>query len=466
VSSLALSPGSHNKAKDFEHIFLDFMQMREFSKHPLIMKSAKGVWYEDVNGKRYLDGVSGIFVVNVGHGNTRVIDAMQKQLHELTFNPPLHSTNLRALELVELITSLTPGDLRTVKLFSGGSEATEAAMKLAKQYHKQTGNSGKYKVISLYDGYHGATMGALGASGVTKRKVAFEPFAPGYLHVFPPTCYRCPYGLDYPDCDVVCARIVEQVVKKEDPSTISAFILEPISNTGGITTPPERYFSILREICDKYNIVLIFDEVITGFGRTGNMFAAQTFGTIPDIICMGKGMASGYAPIGAIAFNDRIANAFLGGEEEHVEFNHGHTFGGNPLSCAAAVASIREIKERDLPGRARESGAKIVKRLSELDHLGIIGDIRGKGLLVGAEFVANRKTKEQFPEGLRFGVQVGTRALENKVLLRYDPNWIAFAPPLIIENEEIDVMMNVFNESLQQVFATAKSRTLASPTKT
>jgi adenosylmethionine-8-amino-7-oxononanoate aminotransferase len=449
--------GGSYEGTDFERLFLDFMQMREFSKHPLVMKSAKGVWYEDVNGNRYLDGLSGIFVVNVGHGNGRVIDAMVKQLHELAFNPPLHSTNVRALELADLLASLTPGDLHTVKLFSGGSEATEAAMKLARQYHKQSGNPRKYKVISLYDGYHGSTMGALAASGVTKRKVTFEPFGPGYLHVFAPTCYRCPYGLDYPNCEVLCARVIEDVIKKEDPSTVSAFIVEPISNTAGITTPPDDYFRILREICNRYNVLLIFDEVITGFGRTGSMFAAQTFGTTPDIICMGKGMASGYAPIGGIAFADRIADAFLGTEEEQVQFNHGHTFGGNPLSCAAAIANIGEIKDRNLLQRAQESGLKIVKRLQELDDRGIVGDIRGKGLLIGAEFVRNRKTKEQFDERLRFGIQVGKRTLDRRVLLRYDPNWIAFAPPLIIENNEVDMMMNAFDESLDDVLVVANS---------
>ena len=441
----------------YEHLFLDFMQMKEFSKSPLIMKNAKGVWYEDVNGNKYLDGISGIFVVNAGHGNSRIIRAMKEQLDELTFNPPLQSTNLRALQLSELIASLTPGDLRTVKFFSGGSEATEGAMKLARQFHKQTGNPRKYKVISLYDSYHGATMGALGASGVTKRKTAFEPFGSGYIHAFPPTCYRCPYGLDYPDCEVLCATIVEQILRKEDPSTVSALIVEPISNTGGIVTPPESYFRILRDICDKFGILLIFDEVITGFGRTGEMFAAQTFGTTPDIICMGKGMASGYAPIGGIAFSDKIADSFLGSEEEQVQFNHGHTFGGNPLSCAAAVANIYELRERDLPHKARESGAKIIKRLQELDDLGVIGDIRGKGLLIGSEFVRDRKTKERFEERFRFGVQVGKTALQKGLIVRYDPNWIAFAPPLIIENDEIDIMMNQFSESLEHVLVMANS---------
>ena len=447
--------GAYNETS-IEHLFVDFMQMKEFAKHPLIMKKAEGVWYEDVNGKKYLDGLSGIFVVNVGHKNRRVLDAMKRQLEELSFAPPIHSTNLRALELADLISSITPGDLRTIKFFSGGSEATEAAMKLARQYHKQSGNPGKYKVISLYDSYHGATMGALAASGVAKRKTVFEPFASGYVHVFPPTCYRCPYALNYPECNILCARIVEQIVKKEGPETVSAFIIEPIGNTGGIVTPPPGYFEVLREICDKYNILLIFDEIITGFGRTGNMFAAQTFGVNPDILCMGKGMASGYAPIGGIAFSDRIAEAFYGREEDQVQFSHGHTFGGNPLSCAAAIASIKEVQDRNLPNKARENGEHIVHTLERLQNSNVIGNIRGKGLIVGAEFVKNRNTKDRFDERLNFGVRVGKTAVEKGLILRFDPNWIAFAPPLTIENNEIDTMMNIFTDSLDTILMTAK----------
>ncbi len=428
--------------------------MKEFAKNPLIMKSAKGVWYEDVNGKKYLDGLSGIFTVNCGHGNRRIIEAIKNQLETLSFAPPLHSTNVNALTLRDLIVSVTPDDLRTVKLLSGGSESTEAAMKLARQYHKQTGNPGKYKVISRYEGYHGATMGALAASGVAKRKTAFEPFGPGYIKVFPPTCYRCPYKLEYPVCGIFCVQIIENVIKQEDPSTVASLIVEPIGNTGGIITPPQEYFTILREICDKYNILLIFDEIITGFGRTGEMFASQTFNTTPDIICMGKGMSSGYAPIGGIAFKDTVAEAFLGKEEQKVQFNHGHTFGGNPLSCAAAIASITEIRERDLPRRARESGAIVWKRLEELrDKVGIIGDIRGKGLLIGIEFVKDVRTKEQFPDSVSFGLQVGKAALRHGLIIRADPHWVALAPPLVIEKGEIDEMINRFSDSVQEVLS-------------
>ena len=443
-------PKSGFNTNSIEHMFLDFMQMREFAEHPVIMKKAQGVWYEDTAGKMYLDGLSGVFVVNVGHGNKRVIDAMKKQLDEISFAPPLHSTNLRAVELAQLLRSVLPGDLHTIKLLSGGSEATESAMKLARQFHRQTGNPHKYKVISRYEGYHGATMGALAASGITKRRVTFEPFGPGYIHVFPPTCYRCPFGLEYPECAVLCSTIIEKVVKQEDPSTVSAIVVEPIGNTGGIITPPEEYFKILREIADKHRILLIFDEIITGFGRTGSMFAAQTFGVTPDIICMGKGMSSGYAPVGAIAFNDEIARAFFGKAEDNVQFNHGHTFGGNPLSSAAALASISEIKDRDLPRNAREMGLRVWKRLEELKELGVIGDIRGKGLIIGVEFVKDPKTKEQFQDGVNIGLKLGKKALQKGLILRADPHWVAIAPPLVINIEETDKMMDIFSESLRE----------------
>jgi adenosylmethionine-8-amino-7-oxononanoate aminotransferase len=440
--------------ENLKHIFLDFQQMEEFAKEPLVMKKAYGVWYEDIYGKKYLDGLSGVYVVNVGHGNKRVIEAIKKQLDEICFSPPLHSTNMKALELVKLIGKITPEDLNTVKLFSGGSEATEAAMKLARQYHKQTRNPSKFKVLSGYESFHGVTLGSLSATGITRRKSIFEPLLSGYIHFFLPKCYRCPYNLEYPKCDLLCARIVERIVKEEEPNTISSLIIEPICNTGGIITPPKEYLPILREICDKYNIIMIFDEIITGFGRTGNMFAAQTFKTTPDIICMGKGMASGYSPVGAIAFRDSIAEAFYGKEEEKVEFSHGHTFGGNPLSSVAAIATITEIIEENLMENARNMGEYLWKGLEELKDLGVIGEIRGKGLLIGIEFVKDVRTKERFED--KFGIKVGKLALKKGLIIRYEPNWAAFAPPLIVSKDELDMMVSIFRESIEEILREVK----------
>ena len=366
-----------------KHIVIDFKQMKEFAHNPLIMERADGVRYWDVDGKSYLDGLSGIFVVNIGHNNRRVIEAMKAQLDKIAFAPPLHGTNMPAVQLAAKIAEITPGDLNTVKLLNSGSEATEAAMKLAHQYHVQSGHPNKFKVISRYYGYHGATMGALAATGTTKRKWMFEPFGPGFVKVQTPHCYRCPYNLNYPQCGVLCATIVAEVIKMEGPQTVSAFIVEPVGNTGGIITPPPEYFPILRRICDDNDVVLIFDEVLTGFGRTGQMFAAQTFGVTPDIICMGKGITSGYAPMSAMAFSDKIASAFWGEPEAEIQFAHGHTYGGNPLSAAAALAVIDVMLEDDLPGGAREMGAYLRQRLEDLARFGIVGEVRGKGLAAG-----------------------------------------------------------------------------------
>jgi len=440
------------------HIVLDFKQMQDFVRKPLIMERADGVRYWDVDGKSYLDGLSGIFVVNIGHGNRRVIEAMKAQLDKIAFAPPLHGTNTAAVRLAAKIAEITPGDLNTVKLLSSGSEATEAAMKLARQYHAQTGNASKFKIISRYFGYHGATMGALGATGTTKRRWMFEPFAPGYVKVHTPHCYRCPYALSHPSCNVLCARIVRDVIKMEGPQTVSAFIVEPIGNTGGIITPPPEYFPILRDICTELDVLLIFDEVLTGFGRTGSMFAAQTFGVTPDILCMGKGMTSGYAPMSAIAFSDKVARAFWGAPEAGIEFSHGHTYGGNPLCAATALEVIAIMLEQDLPARARTMGAYLRQRLESLARFGIVGEVRGKGMLLGVELVKDPATRQAWPENVRIGMQIGEECMARGLIIRFDPDWIALAPPLVTTKDEIDEMIWILEASIEAVLSRHSGR--------
>src|SRR6516162_7307405 len=259
-------------------------QMAEWCKQPLIMAKADGVHYWDVNGKRYLDALSGIYVVSVGHNNRRVIEAIRKQLDTLHFSPPMHGTNPVAVQLANLLAELALGDLSTVKFQCGGAEVIEAAIKLARQYHKLAGSPGKYKIIGRYLSWHGSTLGSLSASGLKSRKTVNEPMAPGFLHVFPPTCYRCPFGKEYPSCDITCATLIGDVIDMEDPATVAAIMVEPIGHTGGIIDPPPEYLPLLRSICDKHNMLLIFDEIITGAGRTGHFFAAETFGVTPDIL--------------------------------------------------------------------------------------------------------------------------------------------------------------------------------------
>jgi adenosylmethionine-8-amino-7-oxononanoate aminotransferase len=427
-------------------------QMAEWSKHPLVMARAEGVRYWDVSGKPYLDALSGIYVVSVGHNNPRVVEAVRKQMETLCFSPPMHGTNPLAVKLANLLAELAPGDLSAVKFQTGGAEVVEAAIKLARQYHKLTGSPGKYKVISRYLSWHGSTLGALSASGLKGRKTVNEPLAPGFVHVFPPTCYRCPFGKTYPDCGLTCASIVGDVIEMEDPDTVAAVLVEPIGHTGGVIDPPDEYLPTLREVCDRHNVLLIFDEIITGIGRTGHLFAAETFGVTPDVLCVAKGLSGGVAPISAMICRRSIADAFWGPAAENPGFVEGHTFEGNPVACAAALAVLDEILSRDLCGNARAQGARLRARFDALaEKYPVIGDVRGKGLFQAIEFVRDRATKERFPAATALGVRVGRRALEHGLLCRFDPHWIAFGPPLVSTAEDIDAMVGLLDRSLGEV---------------
>src|SRR5262249_15309645 len=387
--------------------------------------------------------------------NRRVIDAIRRQLDTLHFSPPMHGTNPVAVQLANLLADLAPGDLSAVKFQCGGAEVTEAAIKLARQYHKLTGNPGKYKVIGRYPSGHGPTTASLAAPGRTSRKPVNEPLAPGFLHVFPPTCYRCPFGKQYRDCGITCATLIGDVIEMEDPATVAAILVEPIGHTGGVIDPPQEYLPILREICDRHNILLIFDEIITGIGLTGNMFAAQTFGVVPDVLCIAKGLSGGYAPLSAMLCRRSLGDAFWGPIGDNPGFVEGHTFEGNPMSCAAGLAVLQEIIERDLCANARAQGERLRQGFRRLARkYGVIGDVRGKGLLQGIEFVRDPATKEPFPPETAFGVRVGRRALANGLLCRFDPHWIAFRPALVVTAEQGHEMGGLLDRSLGEVLDT------------
>jgi adenosylmethionine-8-amino-7-oxononanoate aminotransferase len=425
--------------------FLDYQQTMEFLKHPLILNKADGLYYWDSDGKRYFDAIGGIFVAVLGHRHPRVMEALRSQIEKITFTPPLHGISDVALDFVEKLGSITPGSLDYVKPYSGGSESTESALKFVRQYHKQNGHPGKYKFVSFYQGYHGGTFGAMAASGTGKRRTKAEPQMGGFLKVFSPLHYRDRMP-NWEEANRFSAGILEDVIVGEDPETIAGVIIEPISNTGGIVTPTEEFFRMLRAICDRHNVSLIFDEVITGFARTGNMFAAQTFAVTPDIICAGKGLSSGAIPLGAMMARADMGEAFLGPAEADVQFAHGHTFAGNPLAAAVGIAVIDEIVEKDLCRKAAFLGEYLVSRLESLKRYGVIREIRGKGLLRGVELVTDTRSNTPFTE---LGNALKRTALDNGLIMRINPDWFAVAPALIAEKADIDHMCTLIEKSLK-----------------
>ncbi|MGE5569788.1 MAG: aspartate aminotransferase family protein [Rhodospirillales bacterium] len=416
--------------------FIDFHQMSEFVRDPLVIDRAEGLYYWDIEGKRYFDAIGGIFVASLGHGHPRVLEAMRKQMERMTFAPPLHGISDVTLDFIEKIGSITPGNLNYVKPFSGGSESTEAAMKFVRQYYKQTGHPNKYKFISRYYGYHGGTAGAMAASGTGSRKSKFEPHMAGFLKVFPPNYYRDRFST-WEECNRFTAQSIEDIIIHEDAETVAGVMLEPVGNTGGIITPTDEYFRIIRDICDRYNVALIFDEVITGFGKTGNMFAAQTFGVTPDIICCGKGMSSGVMPIGAMIAREDMAEAFWGEPEKNIQFAHGHTFAGNPLAAAVGIAVIDEIVENGLDKKAAVNGEYLANKLECLKKYGVIREVRGKGILRGVELT-----------DAAIGTALKRKSLKNGIILRVDPTWFAVSPALIATQADLDEMCDLIEKSL------------------
>ena len=428
--------------------FLDYQQTSEFLKAPLIINRADGLYYWDTQQRRYFDAIGGIFVAVLGHRHPRIVEAIARQIERLTFAPPLHGVSDVTLDFVEKLGSVAPDSLNFVKGFSGGSESIESAMKFTRQYFKQTGDPGKYKFISCYAGYHGGTFGAMSASGTGRRKTKFEPQLAGFLKTFLPLHYRDRFQT-WEEANRFAAQVFEDIIVAEDPDTVAGIILEPISNTGGIVTPTDEFFRMLREICDRYRVLLIYDEIITGFARTGQMFAAQTFGTAPDILCAGKALSSGMMPLGSMIAREDMADAFFGPAEADVQFAHGHTYAGNPLACAVGIAVIDEIIESQLCAKAQELGDYLAGRLEGLKTLGVVREVRGKGVLRGVDLVEDPMTNRPFPPERKLGTYLKKAAIANGLIMRIDPDWFAVCPALIAKPADIDEMVDLIEKSLK-----------------
>lgn len=421
-------------------------------KPPLTIREGKGCIVIDEHGKAYLDAMAGLFCVNVGYGRHEIAEAAAEQMRRLPFYP-LSQAHEPAIRLAETLASILPSGLDRAYFCNSGSEAVETALKLARQYGRQVHKGeNRYKVIARYRSYHGFTMGALSATGQVARRKAFEPLIPGFLHVNPPDRYRCPHCHAAPACTLACADEIEARVTYEGPDTVAAIIAEPVIGGGGVIVSPDGYLQRLREICDRWGILLILDEVITGFGRTGLLFGCQHWDVIPDIMTVAKGLTSGYLPLGAAITRQRIFDAFLGEPEEGVHFSQVSTFGGHPVACAAASANLEILLRERLWESAASVGEYLMGRLRAIRHPWI-GEVRGKGLLIGVELVRDAKKAPLADHEMAVlsaaikeaGVIVG-RNVETVPGLC---NVMILSPPLILSKDEADRIVEAIEAGLK-----------------
>ena len=446
------------KAKD--HLWMHFnrqSEMEDGNGVPIIVKG-KGHHIWDSRGKKYFDGLSGLFVVNAGHGRKRLAEVAAKQAEELAFFPLWSYAHPSAIELADRLAANAPGELNRVFFSSGGGEAVETAFKLAKYYFKLTGKPTKTKVISRAVAYHGTTQGALAITGIPGMKAMFEPVTPGGFRVPNTNFYRAD-EMGAPSDDPYlfgqwAANRIEEMILFEGADTVAAVFLEPVQNSGGAFPPPPGYFARVREICDQYDVLLVADEVITGFGRIGDMFASTTYGFEPDMITCAKGMTSGYSPIGATIVNEKIYEPFKHGD---TSFYHGYTFGGHPVSSAVALANLDIYEEEKLFENVRENSPAFRATLEKLLDLPIVGNVRGDGYFFGIELVKDKATKETFNEDESERLLRGflSKALFEAGLYcraddRGDPV-IQLAPPLTVGQAEFDeiegILRNVLTEA-------------------
>ncbi len=430
------------------HLWMHFTRMSAYEDHevPIIVRG-EGCYVYDEHGKRYLDALSALFCVNIGHGRADIAQAGADQAKELGFFTNWSYAHPPAIELAARIAALAPGDLNRVFFTSGGSEAVESALKLVRQYHKLTGNPNKTKVIAREIAYHGTSLGALSATGITGLRQPFEPLVPGGCHVPNTNTYRLPPGLSEADL----AETIKHRIEFEGPDTVAAVILEPVQNAGGCFTPPEGYFQRVREICDEYDVLMISDEVICAWGRLGEWFGAERYGYEPDIITTAKGLTSAYAPLGAVIFSDGIAEPFLAGANS---FTHGFTFGGHPICTAVAHANLDAFEREGLLENVRSNEAALRGMLESLRDLPIVGDVRGAGYFQAIELVKDRQTKEHFSheesETLLRGFLSGElfrRGLICRADDRGDPV-IQLSPPLIAGPEQFEEIESILRAVL------------------
>ncbi|MGE0520680.1 MAG: aspartate aminotransferase family protein [Candidatus Binatia bacterium] len=419
----------------------------------LIIVRGKGVWCWDAAGRQYLDGCSAIWNVNLGFGQAEIVEAVRKQLETLSFHLSLlNFSTPPAIELAAKLVELAPPGLSRVFFTSGGSESNETVIRLCRLYFKLRGYANKTKAIARRRGYHGSSMGAASLTGMDHFHEYFGPMLEKVRHIDPPYCYRCPLGRTYPECAVACADQLEDAIREEGPDTVAFFIAEPVIGAGGVIPAPREYWTRIREICDRYDVLLVADEVITGFGRTGKMFGVEHWDVRPDIISCAKGLSSGYLPLGSVLVHERIYQT-LESMPPGAAMWHGFTNSGHPACCAAALKTV-EILERDgIVEHAARMGERLHAGLRRFLDSPIVGDVRGIGLMAAMELVRDRATKDPFPVSAGVGRYFRDACRAEGLLIRPVGDAICMSPPLIISPEEVDVILERLAAGLRKTEA-------------
>jgi len=449
----------HLVESDKSFVWHPFTQMKEWlEEKPLIITEGKGCFLKDIYGKWYLDGVSSLWVNIHGHRREEIDAAVREQLDKIAHSTLLGLSNVPSIKLAEKLIAIAEqsfsySNKKLAKVFysDNGSTSVEIALKMAFQYWSHIGIKGKNSFISLKNSYHGDTIGAVSVGGIEIFHNIFEPLLFRTFKAPSPYCYRCEFGMTYPECSLKCLKIMEEILIKHSQE-IAAVIVEPIvQGAGGMIVYPETYLSGVRELCDKYNVLMIADEVATGFGRTGKMFACEHAGIIPDLLCLSKGITNGYLPLAATLCSQEIFNAFLGEFKELKTFFHGHSYTGNPLACSAALANL-ELFDKDMTLAALQPKISLLtERLRKIAELSNVGDVRNKGFMTGIELVKDKNTKEPYPLEAKMAWKVIYKAREMGVIIRPLGNVVVLMPPLCISEKSLVELLDVVEKSIVSV---------------
>ena len=447
---MAASSAAEKTQADLAHLIHPLYHPSDHQT-PRIWVEGRGAILKDIDGVEVIDGLSGLWNVNVGHGRSELAEAAMHQMNTLAYcSSYTGASNLPVIELAERLCQYAYPSINAFYFTSGGAESTESSIKTARFYWKVQGKPDKVKIISRKLGYHGTTMGAMSATGMPEYWQMFGPLVPNFVHIESPYPYRFEGGDAHTSPGVAAANLLEEAILREGPDTVAAFIAEPVQGAGGVIAPQDDYFRRIREICDQYEVLFISDEVITGFGRTGTWFGLEHWDIEPDIMQFAKGITSGYVPLGGIGVSDKV-KAAIDETPADKRWMHAYTYSGHPTCCAVALANLKILDEEGLVQQAAELGNRLHEGLHTLDEMDHVGNVRGIGLMAAVELVEDKATKQPFAAAAKYGARVGQELMKRGLYTRMRGDTICLAPPFVATTEQIDRIVDVVRESLQAV---------------